>query len=147
MISGMKEEVISAWADEDIEIGDAVYFTYYNYTTEVTPPGPHARLPLTSGGIGRTVHGTAVSSGSTGELISVRLATATTINIRCTWTAILTPGTAIYPGSVAGAMSTDDEGIPSNQLGIYVGADSLPVSDSGSIIEVMVTRVAPHIDI
>ena len=146
-MNGMKEEVISAWADVDIEIGDAIYFSYYNFASEVTPPGAHAMHPYTSGSTFRTIHGVAITSGATGELVSVRLGTSTTIDVRCTWTGDLTPGTAVFPGTVTGALTTDDAGVPSNQLGIYVGADVIPDTYSGAMVEIMISRVTPHIDL
>jgi len=146
-MDNMNEVRVTAWADVDFEIGHAVYFEYYN-TLPISPLGLHAAKPYHADiTTHRTLHGVAVTPAKAGELVTVRLATAGTIALKVDWTGTLLPGTNIYPPlNVDGVMSASTAPAhPQNVLGMYVGAEALPESDSGSRIEVLILRIAPNI--
>lgn len=125
----------------DIQAGDAVVFNYVNGSSGTqTHPLIIKSIP-TEGFGGKYCHGVAVNDAALGEKVAVRLATSGTICVKANWSSPLTPGTAVYPGTTEfGVLDTtgDDENI----IGMYVGADTLPVSDSGSCIEVLIVRLS-----
>jgi len=138
-----REVILSAWADRDLEVGDAVIFQYYNGSA-ISPLGPHVTYGQTSGISQRYTHGVVAHGGKSGDLVTVRMALAGTIGVKVTWTGDLVPGAPVYgPAEAANAMSATDTGIR-NRLGIYAGKDTLSDANSGQVCEVLITRVAPQ---
>lgn len=136
---GDKEEVVTAYAYEDMTIGDAGYFLFTNGLPSNIGYAQIRKTQLTE-----TVHGVATSNAKTGEFVAVRLAVAGTINVKVNWTGDLLPGAKIYPpDTTPGVMSDDGEDL--NVLGIYAGAEAIPEANSGARVEVLVTRVAPQL--
>jgi len=151
-MDNLNQLTVSAWADVDFEVGDAVYFQYYN-EYPISPLGIHAIKPTTSGTSLRTMHGVAVTPAKAAydnfpaELVTVVLASSGILSVKVDWTGDLLPGTGIYPPkNVAGTMSADTAPTkPHNILGLYAGMDILPESESGSRISVLILRLAPQI--
>jgi len=152
-MDNLNQIVVSAWADVDFEIGDAVYFNFLNGAI-IDPPGIHAIKTLASGGVSfRTMHGVAVTSAKAAhdnfppELVTVLLTTSGVVSAKCDWDTPLTPGTGIYPPKhTDGTMTAESNPtIPHNLLGHYVGTETLPVSQSGSRINILILRLAPQI--
>jgi hypothetical protein len=125
----------------EIQAGDAVIFSYQNGNSANTehPVIIKALSDVTLGG--KYCHGVAVNDAAVGEKVAVRLATAGTLCVKARWTSTLAPGTAVYPPATTDGL-LETTGDAENILGMYVGADILPVSDSGSCIEVLIVRLS-----
>jgi len=142
-----KEEYITVRALQDIDTGDAVVFNYENFTTPVRTEPVVIKSVANPALGGKYCHGVAVQDVAANELVTVRLATAGTLSVKTDWTGLLYPGTHIYPGEVTdGVLATTGDN--ANIIGLYVGSDVLPESDSGSCIEVLILRLsAVYVDL
>jgi len=125
----------------EIQAGDAVVFSYLNGSSNKVEH-PVIIKALSGATLGaKYCHGVAVNDATVGERVAVRLATAGTICVKARWTSTLAPGTAVYPPATTDGI-LETTGDAENILGMYVGADTLPVSDSGSCIEVLIVRLS-----
>lgn len=139
-----KEVYITCIALQDIDAGDAIVFNYLNDNTPTTTKYSHPAIIKSISNIalgGKYCHGVTVSDVAAGDRVAVRIATAGTIAVKANWTGTLNPGAAIYPGIVTDGV-LDTTGDPENVIGIYVGAEQLPETDSGSAIEVLIVRLS-----
>lgn len=137
-----KEEYVTVRALQDVDAGDAIIFYYENFSATTRTEAPVIKSnsnPAESAG--KYCHGVTVADAYAGDLVTVRLATAGTLCVKTDWTGTLSPGAAIYPGLVTdGVLATT--GDAADIIGLYVGSDVLPESDSGSCIEILILRLS-----